>query len=187
MKYLTRTRNLVLTALLAGGLGLGSAASFDVMAQDAPSEMTDPNDIIAGTYAGTFICSFGEMGMSLSINTVAPAPFNALPGSCKSGAGPCNEARASRLASLRAIDGVLNFFPTAGNPGAPSGAFRVSGLAETAAAPDYQIELSAGEWIVQPLGFGSSAMTANLANGVMTGTPTAAGCTSLKMQKIIED
>lgn len=168
-------------AVLAGSSALGSNAANSSTTDDSPIAA------IGGNYAGTFICALGEMGMSLSITDAGPAPDDALPGSCKTGAGQCNTARAERLASLRSIDGVLNFFPTAGNPDTPAGAFTVSGLAETAGSPTYKIELSPEDWIDRPLGFGSSAMEATIEDGEVTGKPTAPGCTALKMRKIREN
>ncbi|WP_209347218.1 hypothetical protein [Pontixanthobacter sp. CEM42] len=183
MKYRSLKAGSLAIGILAGCTAIGVTATHTAAAQDAAVEQS-PIAEITGQYAGTFICGFGEVGMTLSIEDAGPAPFDALPGSCKSGAGPCNDARAIRLASLRSISGVLNFFPTAANPDAKAGAFKVSGLAEIANAPAYQIELKPGEWIDKPERFGASAMEATIVDGEMVGKPTAPGCYTLRLRKL---
>lgn len=184
MKYRSLKAATLTVGILTGCCAIGVALTSSVNAQDSVSVEQSPVAEIVGHYAGTFICGFGEVGMTLTLNDAGPAPFDALPGSCKTGAGPCNDARASRLASLRSISGVLNFFPTAANPDATAGAFKVSGLAETSRAPAYQIELKPGEWIDKPERFGASAMEATILDGDMVGKPTAPGCYSLKLRKL---
>jgi hypothetical protein len=163
-----------------GGCVFGSYA----LALGAASDGAADRVVIDGTYAGTFICSSGEMGMTLSIKDMGPGKPEMLGGTCRSGAGPCNDARDARLVGMREIGGVLNFFPTSGNPSAPAGAFKVSGSADISFAPAAEISLSPGDWIERPRGFGASAMTATLLEGEMVGKPTAPGCYTLKLRKI---
>jgi hypothetical protein len=85
---------------------------------------------------------------------------------------------------MRSIGGVLNFFPTASNPDAPSGAFKVNGSAEVGVRGITKINLQPGDWIDRPADFGSSPMTATVRNGKMVGKPTAPGCYTLRMQKL---
>ncbi|MXO89709.1 hypothetical protein [Pontixanthobacter aquaemixtae] len=174
---------LAVTALaLCSTMGLSAIGT--AAAQDAASTAASSAAEVEGHYAGTFVCGFGEVGMTLTVRDAGPAKWDALPGSCKSGAGPCNDARAARLATLRSVDGVLNFFPTATNPDAKAGSFKVSGLVETANAPAYQIELNPGEWIEKPERFGASAMEATIFDGEMVGKPTAPGCYTLRLRKL---
>ncbi|MDN3645852.1 hypothetical protein QWY75_06505 [Pontixanthobacter aestiaquae] len=183
MEYRSLKAASLAIGLLASCGAIGLALTSAATAQDAATDQHPINEI-TGHYAGTFICGFGEVGMTLTINDAGPAPEDALPGQCRSGAGPCNDARAFRLASLRSIDGVLNFFPTAANPDAKAGSFKVSGLAEIANAPAYQIELKPGEWIEKPERFGASAMEATIVDGEMVGKPTAPGCYTLRLRKL---
>nr|WP_161593769.1 hypothetical protein [Parerythrobacter lutipelagi] len=166
--------------ILAGGLlvsflGLSLASAHDGNANASGFE---------GTYAGTFICSSGEMGMTVSLEDAGPATDETARNLCRSNSGQCYDEHKARSADMRQIEGVLNFFPTSSNPDAPAGAFRVHGAADTSMRPAYEIEMSPGSWIEQPGNFGSSAMVATLLDGEMVGKPTAPGCHILKLRKL---
>lgn len=124
---------------------------------------------MTGTYAGTFLCSSGEMGMTLSIRDIG---------------GTINSDGKSVDANKRLINGVLNFFPTVGNPDAPHGAFEVGGTAEIY---NYftKVKLEPGKWLDKPENFGASGLEGMISKkGHFTGKPTASGCHTLDMTKL---
>ncbi len=127
--------------------------------------------MVDGTYAGTFMCSSGEMGMSLTLNDV----------------GAVMEPGVNK----RLISGILNFFPTVTNPDAPTGVFEVGGVADYENADlkytaHVQLEMKPGKWLVKPEGFGASGLKAKvwLKNYTVIGTPTASGCYTMHLQKL---
>lgn len=166
---------MVAAGLVASSLGIGLASAKDTPAGRFAYE---------GEFAGTFICSRGEMGMTLSLQDAGPASEETVRNLCRSASGSCNDAKAEGLAEKRQVEGVLNFFPTSGNPDAPAGAFRVHGMVDPRISPAFEIELSPGSWIDQPVGFGASAMVATLVDGEMVGKPTAPGCHTLKLRQL---
>ena len=125
---------------------------------------------MTGTYAGTFLCSSGEMGMSLSIKDIGPT---------------INADGKSVDANKRLINGVLNFFPTVGNPDAPHGAFEVGGTADIY---NYftKVKLAPGKWLDKPENFGASGLEGMIQSktGHFTGKPTVSGCYTLDMTKL---
>ena len=121
---------------------------------------------IEGTYAGTFWCDFGEMGMTLSL--------------ADAGAYEDDDT------GIRNVTGVLNFFPTLVNPDQPTGAFKVSGWVDADNEYVNQMELQPGDWIKQPENFGASPMEGRLINGVIYGKPTVDGCHKLRMTKLAD-
>jgi len=139
-------------------------------AQEAP--VLKPINVLtmAGTYAGTFLCSSGEMGMSLSIKDIGPT---------------INPDGKSVDANKRLINGVINFFPTVGNPDAPHGAFEVGGTADIY---NYftKVKLNPGKWLDKPESFGASGLEGMISSksGHFTGKPTESGCHTLNMTKL---
>ena len=154
-----------------------SAASLlmagTVQAQETskPTAVLKPLSVVTmtGTYAGTFLCSSGEMGMSLSIKDIG---------------GTINPDGKSIDANKRLINGVLNFFPTVGNPNAPHGAFEVGGTADIY---NYftKVKLAPGKWLDKPENFGASGLEGMISKtGHFTGKPTVSGCYTLDMTKL---
>jgi len=152
--------SLISVLSLSGMISVGAQAG-----DDTSDKMKD----VQGTYAGSFWCDFGEMGMSLSI---------------KDNGKPEDEQMSE--AGIHNISGVLNFFPTLVNPDMPSGAFKVSGWIDAGNEYVSQLELKPGEWIQQPEDFGASPMEGRLIGGVIYGKPTVDGCHKLRMQKLAE-
>lgn len=123
-----------------------------------------------GTYAGTFLCTSGEMGMTISLNDI----------------GPVMATDGQNVDSKkRLIGGVLNFFPTVGNPDAPHGAFEMGGTAQTNRFFT-RVKLNPGKWIDKPENFGASGLEGTIVNktGSFNGKPTHSGCHTLKMTKL---
>lgn len=120
---------------------------------------------VEGTYAGTFLCGRGEMGMSLTL-----VDKGSMEQMCRA-TGSCN--RHDPNYEKRSLIGVLNFFPTISNPSAPSGAFKLNGHAHHRGQTIVRIFLEPGKWIDQPENFGASGLEATLINGHMSGKPTA--------------
>jgi len=138
----------------------------------------DAPDSVKGAYGGTFICALGEMGMTLSLDDVAQTAIESRE-PCRSASGKCNNLRKTRL-----IGGVLNFFPTTGNPNSPSGAFKVTGTVKRVTKTMSKIDLEPGDWIEKPENFGSSGLTARIVDGTVYGEPTADGCHALRMRRL---
>jgi len=111
-------------------------------AQEAPALKPINVLTMTGTYAGTFLCFSGEMGMSLSIKDIGPT---------------IKPDGQSVDANKRLINGVLNFFPTVGNPDAPHGAFEVGGTAEIYTYFT-KVKLNPGKWLDKPENFGASGL-----------------------------
>jgi len=144
------------------------AISFPASAQTANLK---PLNVVQmeGTYAGTFLCSSGEMGMSLNLHDIGPT--------IKPDGKGVNTDK-------RLITGVLNFFPTVGNPSAPHGAFEVSGTADVYSQFS-KIKLNPGKWLDKPDNFGASGLDGIVSKaGHFTGKPTVSGCHSLNMTKL---
>ena len=141
------------------------------IAAQAQTPVLKPLNVIQmeGTYAGTFLCSSGEMGMTLSIRDIG---------------GTINADGKSVNANKRLIQGVLNFFPTVGNPEAPHGAFEVGGTADVYSNFS-RVELNPGKWLDKPKKFGASGLEGMISkSGYFVGRPTASGCHTLTMTKL---
>ena len=115
-------KTLVATAAIFSSAALANAddASVDVSKYE-------------GTYAGTFWCNFGEMGMALSLKDAG-----------------VSDDKDMAEAGFRSVNGVLNFFPTLANPDMPDGAFKVSGWIHADSKYVNEMELQPGDWIDQP-------------------------------------
>ena len=137
-----------------------------------------------GTYGGTFLCALGEMGMTLSLKLGGAVAYNDYPGMhCKTGSGPCNDALNARLKKMRKVDGVITFFPTVGNPQAPKGAFRTSGVVEYRSKVSTRLLLDPGDWIRKPDNFGHSGLEAMIIEDRIIGKPTAPRCHAMDLHK----
>lgn len=146
------------------------ALAVPSQAQEAP--VLKPLNVaqMQGTYAGTFLCSSGEMGMSLSLNDIGPVM-----------ATDGNSVDVNK----RLVSGVLNFFPTVGNPDAQHGAFEVGGTAHTY-KHFTKVKLMPGKWLDKPENFGASGLEGTIiaSTGSFKGKPTYSGCHTLTMTKL---
>lgn len=92
-----------------------------------------------GIYAGSYLCQDGEHGFYLDIAALAPNDQGGFSAS-----------------------GVLGFFPVLGGTDGPlaevAGSFTVSGTIEG----DGRITLAAGEWLVEPAGYGAAELEGRL-------------------------
>ncbi len=152
-------------------LGVASLLIASSATAQETAPVLKPLNVITmtGTYAGTFLCTSGEMGMTLSIRDIG---------------GTINPDGKSVNANTRLINGVLNFFPTVGNPSAPHGAFEVGGTAEIY---NYftKVKLTPGKWLDKPENFGASGLEGMISKkGHFSGKPTASGCHTLNMIKL---
>ncbi|MGJ8562427.1 MAG: hypothetical protein ACSHXY_02635 [Alphaproteobacteria bacterium] len=163
-----------------------SSASDQTETQAAPVLKPLQVAMTDGTYAGTFLCSLGEMGMTLTLKDVGAAVSaeDIGQGHCKTGAGPCNDKQNQEISRSRKVTGVINFFPTVGNPKAPKGAFEVSGAVNYASKYLTKFSVVPGKWLDEPEGFGASGMTGTIYNYKISGKPTAPGCHDLTLTKI---
>ncbi len=149
----------------------GAISAQKATAQETPVLKPLAVAQMQGIYGGTFLCSSGEMGMTLSIRDIG---------------GTINPDGKSVNANTRLIDGVLNFFPTVGNPNAPHGAFEVGGTAEIY---NYftKVKLAPGKWLDKPENFGASGLEGMISKtGHFSGKPTVSGCHTLDMTKLRE-
>lgn len=147
---------------------LGATVLFSACATAGADDAGHMADV-EGTYAGTFWCNFGEMGMTLSIKDEG-----------------LSEDKDMAEAKFHNVSGVLNFFPTLVNPGQPTGAFKISGWVHASGKFVKEYEFQPGEWIVQPENFGASPMEGRIVNGTIYGKPTVDGCHKLHMVKLTE-
>lgn len=94
---------------------------------------------VKGIYGGSYVCTDGEHGFYLNIDTLTP----------KSGGG--FEA-----------SGVLGLFPTlagiSGPVGGAAGSFKVSGTI----AADGTVAMASGDWLKQPAGYGAADLEGKL-------------------------
>lgn len=167
-------------------LAVTLSGSVSVFADETLITPQETIDTIEGSYAGTFLCSLGEMGMTLSLKDAGEftqIDFAGHP--CRSARGRCNDEKVIAHKGKRKTVGVINFFPTISNPNAPQGAFHVSGWVDYRTKYIKKMAFEPGEWIEKPDNFGASAMTGRLIGGTISGQPTAPGCHSLKMQKVL--
>lgn len=116
-----------------------------------------------GTYAGSYLCDTGEHGMTMTLKSISDM---------------------ANMKEEHIVQGVVNFFPTVGNPGGPAGAFEVSGTIQFHGDTASDLILKPGKWVVKPENYQTSGLRVWTLNGKMFGKPTIAGCHSLKMTKI---
>ncbi len=152
-------------------VALGFAAATAAGAETLPTLNDLPE-----TYAGTFLCGAGEMGMTMQLRDIGPLPRDCDPN--------CEDP-----AIKHAAKGVIRFFPTIVNPDAPAGAFTIEGTVNytrSARRTVALLEMEPVDWIEQPDGFGASGLEYQLlfSDGVVTGgygRPTADGCFAMKV------
>ena len=110
-----------------------------------------------GVYGGSYTCTDGEHGFYLDLASVRPA----------TGGG-------------YDADGVLGFFPTltgvSGPAGGVAGSFAVSGTISA----DGDVAMTAGDWLVQPAGYGAASLEGKLrakpgGGYALTGKPVVPG------------
>lgn len=119
---------------------------------------TAPQDApYVGVYGGSYTCTDGEHGFYLDLTSVRAA----------AGGG-------------YDVDGVLGLFPTlagiSGPVGGVAGSFAVSG----AISADGDIAMTAGDWLVQPAGYGAANLEGKLrakpgSGYALTGKPVVPG------------
>lgn len=139
---------------------MGAAATLAALALGACSTMaaSAPQDApYFGVYGGSYTCTDGEHGFYLDLTSVRPA----------SGGG-------------YDADGVLGFFPTlagvSGPVGGVAGSFAVSGTISA----DGDVAMTAGDWLVQPSGYGAANLEGKLrakpgGGYALTGKPVVPG------------
>lgn len=130
-------------------------AALAVCATPALADIPSDGEGISGVYAGSYLCEDGEHGVVLDI-AVSPR---------ENGNG------------LR-IDGTLGFVPVLAGSGGDFatvvGSFSILGLL----GADGRIQINAGDWIVQPEGYGAANLRGQLSqrpDGIwqITGRPLA--------------
>ncbi len=128
----------------------------------ALAEVGDPDQFL-GDWAGTYICSAGEQGITLSIDEAMQVE----------GAG-----------DTTSLSGVLNFYSTVANPDRPEGAFTITGsvVGDTETGV---LELAPGDWLDEPENWGASGIEGIFLNGRIEGEPTASGCHVLGLRKLV--
>ena len=109
---------------------------------------------VAGVWSGTYRCRQGETGVRLALN----------------------EARGNLLR------GVFEFYPTSGNPHAPSGSFNVEANFDTASG---QLTMSPGRWIERPSGYYTVAANLTLSPDLQTlrGRIITQGCGAMQVHR----
>lgn len=178
-------RSLRIAVLIALALGLAPATLANH--HQSPPNLELPSSDIEGIYGGTFLCGAGEMGMTLKLDINGWPELDDFPGGiCRSGSGPCNDLQNARLAKMRKVSGVINFFPTLGNPSAPKGAFSATGIAEFKTKTLTRLFLYSENWIDESPEFQTSNLEANIVDGKILGAPTAKGCHVLRLHKIMD-
>ena len=171
-----------MTRLLTGIIALGGLA---ILATSASSAGPEQAAAIDGTFAGTFLCNTGELGMTLTLKDAGAAtPRDLKKTPCRSGAGPCNDREAARLKNARKLTGVVNFFPTVGNPKGAAGAFRVVGALEYVPPAINRISLRPDVWLQRSSALGATGLTGTMIDDRIHGTPTADGCYALRLHRL---
>lgn len=108
------------TAILLAGCTLGAAENTPE--PTLPSQAQSTQTEYLGIYAGTYVCSGGENGITVSIDEL-------------------EDVNAAKMYVTQA-KARLWFYDTSGNPGHPAGAFHLSGLINSGS-----IDMTPGEWI----------------------------------------
>lgn len=148
----------ILTTIAALSLA-ACATSGTVMADDHTSAFTE----YEGVYAGTYICSRGENGITVSLDSFEDA---------EDGASASVEAR-------------LWFYDTTSNPNHPAGAFAMTGTISESGA----IELTPGEWISEiPSNWGAAGIVGVMHTDEWTAEPTGPGtseCQYFRLSRLV--
>ena len=149
---------LVVTSILLSGIFLFAGAL-------AQQNQLRPLKVISaeGTYAGSYLCDEGEQGVIMTLKSISDTPDDK---------------------DMHSVSGLINFFPTVGNPSAPVGAFEVNGTIQFHGDTASDLILQAGKWVQQPENYQASGLRVWMLNGKIFGKPTIADCHSMKMTKI---
>ncbi|MEM8617554.1 MAG: hypothetical protein AAGF20_11555, partial [Pseudomonadota bacterium] len=92
------------------------------------------SETLTGVYAGTYTCSRGENGITVSLDKVTPSQMSA---------------------DTAMVEARLWFYDTQTNPNHPSGAFKLSGV-----LIGERLELKPAGWIsVEPVNWGAAGIT----------------------------
>lgn len=143
------------TAAIAIAATLASACSMmgETPAPTAPAA----KHAYAGVYGGSYVCTDGEHGFYLDMETVTPKDDGGFDAS-----------------------GVLGLFPTlagaSGAVGGVAGSFKVSGTISS----DGTVAMTAGDWLKQPAGYGAADLEGKLrqksdGSYALTGKPVVRG------------
>ena len=111
----------------------------------------------AGVYAGSYVCSAGDNGLTVSLDSFA-------------------DLEGADEAGLTTVEGRLWFYDLASNAAHPEGAFTLSGTIDG----DGDIELSPGDWISEiPANWGAAGISGSIAEdggeAAWVGIPTGPG------------
>lgn len=155
------------------------AASFLVACSEAPESVADETPTApqlsesqfakyTGVYSGSYVCSLGENGITISIDTIVDL--------IGAEGGPTGK-----------VDGRLWFYDVMSNPGHPSGAFKLSGT-----ITDAGFDLEPVGWItIEPDNWGAAGIEGEFVDlgAVMNliGQPTGfgtAGCEGFALKRL---
>lgn len=118
---------------------LAAALATTLLAAPALAQLPADGAGVKGIYGGSYVCTDGEHGFYLDIDTLAP----------KSGGG-------------FDASGVLGLFPTLagieGPVGGVAGSFKVAGTI----AADGTVAMTAGDWLKKPASYGAANLEGTL-------------------------
>lgn len=160
------------------------AFPIPVNAQKKPDNKPGLEATFAGSYNGTFLCEFGEMGLTLILKSptkFTPDDFTGNP--CRSAAGRCNNEMTEKSKNARKISGVVHVFPMNDNSEAPSGVFEVTGRIDKISKQLFKMEMERGKGFGFPDNYASSSLTAVWANGTIHLQPIEPRCQKLFLVK----
>lgn len=110
------------TFALAVVLSAGCATTQGTQEAEAPAPVQSTQSQYLGLYAGTYICSRGENGITVAIDQLS-------------------DVNAAKM-DVTQVEARLWFYDTASNPDHPDGAFQLSGIINSGA-----IDMTPGDWI----------------------------------------
>ena len=133
MRYVLAAAMLALSSTAFAEEAVSGLSGIGIPASDATKYL--------GVYAGSYVCSKGENGITISLDTVVDLIGAKEPGTAK-------------------IDGRLWFYDVASNAGHPEGAFTLSGTIDE----DGDIDLKPGDWLSDiPSGWGAAGVQGAIA------------------------
>ena len=153
------------TAILLTGCTLGATENTPEPTEPSPAQSTQA--AYMGVYAGTYVCSGGENGITVSIDEL-------------------EDVNAAKMDVTQA-KARLWFYDTSGNPGHPTGAFHLSGLINSGS-----IDMTPGDWISDvPANWGAAGIKGQFQteNGqiYLHGKPSGPGtsaCQDFKLKRL---
>lgn len=160
-----------LTACLASAFVVACTPAPESNAQEASSSAVAPPSELAkytGVYAGSYVCSLGENGITISIDTIV-------------------DLVGAETEQTGKVEGRLWFYDVAGNTGHPKGAFKLSGT-----ITGTEIDLEPAGWISdEPMNWGAAGVEGQFvdlsADMMLVGKPTGfgtAGCSEFVLQRL---